>query len=105
MNDDFSYEMFIEALPTLFASAMQKATMSTLLWNNLDAETIIFNLRLYDLVRRLHNVKLGHEGFEDDLMPLFMSVQKNEEMMEFFMTFVRSGKFPDTTIIKMIHDV
>lgn len=106
MNDnDIAYSNFIESIPTMFATAMQKATMCSFLWNGLDPETIIFNLRLYDLVRRLHNVKMRREGYEDDLMPLFRSVKNNPEIMDFFMHYVRSGKFPETKIISLIHDM
>lgn len=105
MSDDLTYENFIESLPTMFATAMQKATMCSLLWNGMDAETIVYNLRLYDLVRRLHNVKMRKEGYEDDLMPVFRAVKQNPEIMDFFMHYVRTGKFPDSRIISMIHDM
>ena len=89
----------------MFATSMQKATMCSLLWNEQKPETIIFNLRLYDLIRRLYYVKMKQEGCEEELMPIFKSVKDNQVIMDFFMHYIRVGKFPDTKIIGMIHDV
>jgi hypothetical protein len=104
-TNQFSYENFIETIPSMFASVMQKATLCSMLWNEQSPETIIHNLRLYDLIRRLYYVKMMREGSDDDLLPLFKSVRSNPVMMEFFMHYIRLGKFPDTDIIGIIHDV
>ena len=105
MSDNLEYDNFIESLPAMFATAMQKATMCSFIWNGLDVETIVYNLRLYDLIRRLHNVKMREEGYADDIMPLFRSVKQNPEILDFFMHYVRTGKFPDTKVVGMLKDM
>lgn len=104
-SNHFAHDNFIEAIPSMFASTMQKATLCSMLWNEQSPETIIYNLRLYDLIRRLHYVKMKREGCEEELMHLFRSVRSNPIIMEFFMHYIKLGKFPDTTIIGMIHEV
>lgn len=105
MENQFTYDNFIESIPSMFATTMQKATLCGMLWNEQTPETVVYNLRLYDLIRRLHYVKLKREASEEELMPIFKSVKRNPVIMEFFMHYIRIGKFPDTNIIGLIHDL
>ena len=101
---DFNYQNFIESIPALFSTAMQKATMSSFLWNQQDPKTIIYNMRLYDIVRRLYYVKTGEEATDERIVQLMEAVRGNKKIMDFFMIYIESGKFPDKDIIKMIHE-
>lgn len=101
---DFDYNNFIESIPSLFSTAMQKATMSSFLWNGQDPETIVYNLRLYDMVRRLYYVKTGEEPTDERLVELVKFVKRNESIMNVFGYYIQHGKFPDNDIISLIKD-
>lgn len=101
---DFNYANFIESIPSLFATAIQKATLSSFLWNSQDPQTIIYNLRLYDIVRRLFYVKTGRDATDEEILHLIDIVKQNEKMMDFFMVYIKKGEFPPNDIIRMIHD-
>lgn len=104
MGDDIEYNKFIESIPSLFGSAIQKASMSSFLWNNQDPKTIIYNMRLYDIIRRLYYVHKGEEPSDDKVMELMKNVKQNKQMMDFFIVYIQSGTFPSNDVISMIHD-
>lgn len=103
-SSEFDHQNFIESIPALFSTAIQKATMCSFLWNHQDPKTIIYNLRLYDIIRRLYYVKTGEEATDDRIVELMKVVKQNKKIMEFFMIYIESGTFPDKDIIAMIKD-
>jgi hypothetical protein len=78
--------------------------MCSFLWNEQDPATIIYNLRLYDMVRRLYFVKTGSEPMHEDILELMTFVKSDRELYAVFMVYVRAGKFPDNAIIEKIHN-
>lgn len=102
MSDDIDYNNFIESIPSLFSTAMQKATMCSFLWNRQDPETIVYNLRLYDMVRRLYYVKTGREATDERIMELVKFVKNNDKLMGVFSHYIESGKFPEQEVIALI---
>lgn len=103
-STDFDHQNFLESIPSLFSTAMQKATMCSFLWNQQDPRTIIYNLRLYDMIRRLYYVKTGEEATDERIIELMKAVKRNSKIMDFFMIYIESGKFPDKDIIAMIKE-
>jgi hypothetical protein len=101
---DFDYANFIESMPILFSTSIQKATMCSFLWNKQDPVTIIYNMRLYDIVRRLYFVKTGNEPTDEEIIHLMNVVRQEKAIMDFFMVYIRSGTFPDNDIVKSIHE-
>lgn len=102
--DDIDFQTFLESIPALFATPVQKATMCSFLWNKQDPKTIIYNLRLFDIVRRLYYVKTHQEPLAEDVIRLMDVVKRDKRIMDFFMIYIESGKFPDNDIIKLIHE-
>jgi uncharacterized protein YfbU (UPF0304 family) len=100
---DFNHHKFIESIPSLFSTAMQRATMCSLLWNQQNPKTIIYNLRLYDIVRRLYYVETGEDATDERIVQLMGVVKGEKKIMDFFMIYIESGKFPENSIIKLIH--
>jgi hypothetical protein len=100
---DFNEAGFIESIPSLFATAMQKATMCSLLWNQQDPNTIVHNMRLYDIVRRLYYVKTNTEPTDERVLKLVAIVKGHKALLDFFMIYVESGKFPDVDVMNNIH--
>ncbi len=101
-SNDIDYHNFMESIPSLFSTAMQKATMCSLLWNKQDPDTIVYNLRLYDMVRRLYYVKVGEEPSDDRVMELLTFVKSDEKIMSVFSHYILTGKFPENEVIAMI---
>jgi hypothetical protein len=102
---DLNHANFIESLPALFATPIQKATMSSFLWNQQDPETIIYTMRMYDIVRRLFYVKAGEEATPERIFALMNFVEDNEEVLRTFMVYVTSGKFPDLADTSVLCDL
>ena len=101
-SNDIDYVKFLESIPSLFSTAMQKATMCSFLWNKQDPETIVYNLRLYDIVRRLYFVKVGEEATDERVMELMEYVKSDEKIMRVLSHYILTGKFPESEIIAMI---
>jgi hypothetical protein len=101
-SEDMDYNNFIESIPALFSTAMQKATMCSFLWNKQDPETIVYNLRLYDIVRRLYYVKVGREATDERIMELLEYVKSDENIMRVLSHYILTGKFPEKEVIAMI---
>jgi hypothetical protein len=101
-KNDVDYNNFIESIPSLFSTAMQKATMCSFLWNKQDPETIVYNLRLYDIVRRLYYVKVGEEATDERVMELVEFVKADEKIMKVFSHYILTGRFPESEVIAMI---
>ena len=102
MENDMDYANFIESIPSLFGTAMQKATMCSFLWNKQDPETIVYNLRLYDMVRRLYFVKVGEDATDERVMELVEFVKADENIMNVLSRYILTGKFPENEVIAMI---
>ena len=93
----------INAIPTMFSTMQQKSAMCEFLWTtNDDPTTIIYNLRLYDLIRRLFYVKTREEPTAERVLELMDFVKSNRELNEFFMYYCKLGKFPSNNTIKYI---
>lgn len=93
----------INALPQMFDTMHQKATMCSFLWTtNDDPTTIIYNLRLYDMIRRLYYVKTHEEPSPERVIELMDIVKSHKELNDLFMHFCRIGKFPDNNTIKYL---
>lgn len=97
-----SEDGFIESIPSLFATAMQKATMCSFLWNEQEPKTIIYNMRLYDIVRRLYYVKTGKEPTDERVLELVNVVKHNKTIMDFMMIYIESGRFPEPDILCLL---
>lgn len=96
-------EELIQSLPTMFETMSQKAALCSFLWNSKDdPETIIYNLRLYDMVRRFHYVKTGIEPSASRVIELMDFIKSDSDISDFFMYYCRTGRFPDTDTIKYI---
>lgn len=93
----------IETLPIVFETAFQKAAMCEFLWTtNEDAQTIIDNLRMYDMVRRFYYVRTGEQPTSDRVIELMKFIKGNSEINKFFMYYCRQGVFPDNNTIQLI---
>lgn len=97
-------QKFIESLPNMFGTPMQKAAMCEFLWtNNIeDPATIVYNLRLYDMVRRFYYVKTGQEPTPERVIELIHFIKSNKDLDGFFMYYCKKGQFPDTNTIQLI---
>lgn len=93
----------LKSLPTMFETMHQKAAMCSFLWtNDDDPKTIVYNLRLYDLVRRLYYVKTHKEPTPERVLELISFVKENKEINDFLMHFCKLGRFPDNNTLKYI---
>lgn len=101
-SNDIDYVKFLESIPSLFSTAIQKATMCSFLWNKQEPETIVYNLRLYDIVRRLYFVKVGEEPTDERVMELMGYVKSDEGIMRVLSKYILTGKFPEKEVIAMI---
>jgi hypothetical protein len=96
-------QKFIESLPLLFGTATQKATMCNFLWNtNEDPVTVVHNLRMYDIVRRLYYVKTGEEPTSSRVLELMHFIKNNDDMDSFFMFYCTRGIFPDNNTLQLL---
>ena len=76
--------------------------MCSFLWNKQEPETIVYNLRLYDIVRRLYFVKVGEEPTDERVMELMGYVKSDEGIMRVLSKYILTGKFPEKEVIAMI---
>lgn len=95
----------INALPSMFSTMHQKSAMCEFLWTtNDDPTTIIYNLRLYDLIRRLYYVKTQEEPPPTRVIELMDFVKSHDELNDFFMHYCKIGKFPSVNTLKLINN-
>lgn len=97
-------QKLLESLPLMFQTHTQKAVMCDFLWTNSveDPATIVYNLRLYDMIRRFYYVKTGDEPTPQRVLELIHFVKSNNDLDEFFMYYCKRGLFPDTNTLKLI---
>jgi hypothetical protein len=93
----------MQLLPSMFDTHMQKATMCNFLWtNDEDPITIVYYLRLYDMVRRFYFVKTGKEPDAERVLELIDFIKSNKDINDFFMYYCKCGRFPDNRTIQLI---
>lgn len=87
----------------MFSTLSQKAAMCSFLWTtDDDPKTIVYNLRLYDMVRRLYYVKTNEEPEPSTVLRLIKFIKSSDELNKFFMYYCVIGRFPDVNTIKYI---
>lgn len=94
---DAQLKAFLCSIPEMFQSEVQRATLSTFLWDDRDTKVLIKHLRLYDILRRICYVKTRKHPTPAKVMELMDFVASNPEIAACFDDLVSRAKFPEIT--------
>lgn len=92
-------DAFVLAIPQMFESEAQRSIMSRFLWSDTDTDTLILNLRMYDIMRRVYAVQHQEEPSPDVVMAGLRYVKNNPGLNMILMSYARRGVFPGPNTI------